>query len=462
MATLQYSPPQMAFPPGGGSGQRSTENGWLNRLMHPAANGAAFQDLKFSLHRKLLGRVHLEAVLALPDDRVRAEIRLALARLLDEEQAPLNGIEQQRILDEVLDEVFGLGPLEPLLQDPTISDILVTTPKLVYVERHGQLHRTPVEFKDSAHLIRIIEKIVSRVGRRIDESSPMVDARLPDGSRVNAVIPPVAVDGPMLSIRRFGRVPLQCADLVRSLTWTEEMGELLRACVIARMNIVVSGGTGSGKTTILNVLSSFIPENERIVTIEDAAELRLQQTHTARLETRPANIEGHGAIHIRQLVINALRMRPDRIIVGEVRGEEALDMLQAMNTGHDGSLTTIHSNNPRDGLSRLEVMMGMANASLSEHSIRQQITSAVDLFVHVARFSDGTRRVTHITECLGVQADAIETQDIFLFERKGILASGQVTGQFRATGIRPKFHETLRTAGFALPDSLYRTVVNIG
>jgi pilus assembly protein CpaF len=270
------------------------------------------------------------------------------------------------------------------------------------------------------------------------------------------------VDGPMLSIRRFGKIPLQSADLVRNLAWTEGMAELLQACVAARLNIVVSGGTGAGKTTILNVLSSFIPETERIVTIEDAAELRLQQTHTARMETRPANIEGNGAIHIRQLVINALRMRPDRIIVGEVRGEEALDMMQAMNTGHDGSLTTIHSNNPRDGLSRLEVMMGMANASMSIHSIRQQITSAVDLFVHVARFSDGSRRVTHITECVGMESDIITTQDIFLFEKKGVLSNGRVTGQFRATGIRPRFYEALRTAGYPLPGSLFQTVVDLG
>ncbi len=442
--------------------QVASESDWVDRIMEPRAGGADYQELKFALHRKLLGRVHLEAVLALPEDRVRREVRIALSQLLDEEEALLNAVERQRILDEVLDEVFGLGPLEPLLADPTISDILVTTPKLVYVERRGKLQRTPVEFKDAAHVIRIIEKIVSRVGRRIDESSPMVDARLPDGSRVNAVIAPVAVDGPMLSIRRFGKTPLRSADLVRNLAWTAGMAELLQACVTARLNIVVSGGTGAGKTTILNVLSSFIPEDERIVTIEDAAELRLQQIHTARMETRPANIEGNGAIHIRQLVINALRMRPDRIIVGEVRGEEALDMMQAMNTGHDGSLTTIHSNSPRDGLSRLEVMMGMANASMSVHSIRQQIVSAVDLFVHVSRFSDGTRRVTHITECVGMESDTITTQDIFLFEKKGVLANGRVTGQFRATGIRPKFCETLRTAGFNLPGSLFQAVVEIG
>jgi len=430
--------------------------------MNPRTDGAAYQELKFALHRKLLGRVNLEAVLALPEDRVRNEIRAALATLLEEEDALLNSMERQRILDEVLDEVFGLGPLEPLLLDPTISDILVTRPKLVYIEREGKLHRTGVEFKDSQHLLRIIEKIVSRVGRRIDESSPMVDARLPDGSRVNAVIPPVAVDGPMLSIRRFGRIALQSDDLVRSLTWTEGMAELLQACVAARLNIVVSGGTGAGKTTILNVLSSFIPESERIVTIEDAAELRLQQVHTARMETRPANIEGQGAIHIRQLVINALRMRPDRIIVGEVRGEEALDMMQAMNTGHDGSLTTIHCNSPRDGLSRLEVMMGMASANMSMHSIRQQIISAIDLIVHVARFSDGTRRVTHITECVGMESDTITSQDIFLFERKGVTSTGRVTGKFRATGIRPKFYEALRTAGHVLPGSLFQTVVDLG
>ena len=443
------------------SSVQKAEPGWINRLLNPRLDAAEYQQLKFALHRKLLARVNLEAVLALPEERMRAEIRGALARLLEEEDVALNAIEQHRILDEVLDEVFGLGPLEPLLQDPDISDILVTTPSLVYVERGGKLFRTPVEFKDNAHLVRIIEKIVSRVGRRIDESSPMVDARLPDGSRVNAVIPPVAVDGPMLSIRRFGKSALTADQLVRNLTLTEGMCELLRACVAARLNIVVSGGTGAGKTTLLNALSSFIPETERIVTIEDAAELRLQQVHTARMETRPPNMEGAGAIRIRHLVINALRMRPDRIIVGEVRGEEALDMMQAMNTGHDGSLTTIHANSPRDGLSRLEVMMGMANSSMSVQSIRQQITSAVDLFVHVSRFSDGSRRITHITECVGMEADTITTQDIFLFEKQGVLQSGRVVGRFRATGIRPKFYETLRTAGHTLPASLFQTIVEI-
>jgi pilus assembly protein CpaF len=443
------------------SSVQKAEPGWINRLLNPRVDAAEYQQLKFAMHRKLLTRVNLEAVLALPEERMRAEIRGALARLLEEEDVALNAIEQHRILDEVLDEVFGLGPLEPLLQDPDISDILVTTPSLVYVERGGKLFRTPVEFKDNAHLVRIIEKIVSRVGRRIDESSPMVDARLPDGSRVNAVIPPVAVDGPMLSIRRFGKGALTADQLVRSLTLTEGMCELLQACVAARLNIVVSGGTGAGKTTLLNALSSFIPETERIVTIEDAAELRLQQVHTARMETRPPNMEGVGAIRIRHLVINALRMRPDRIIVGEVRGEEALDMMQAMNTGHDGSLTTIHANSPRDGLSRLEVMMGMANSSMSVQSIRQQITSAVDLFVHVSRFSDGSRRITHITECVGMESDTITTQDIFLFEKQGVLQSGRVIGRFRATGIRPKFYETLRTAGHTLPASVFQTIVEI-
>jgi pilus assembly protein CpaF len=394
-------------------------------------------------------------------ERVRAEIRAAVAKLVEEEKTPLSLVEKDRVIEEILDEVFGLGPLEPLLQDPTVSDILVTTPRLVYVERAGKLYRTPVEFKDDAHLLRIIEKVVSRVGRRVDESSPLVDARLPDGSRVNAAIPPVAVDGPLLSIRRFGRHAMKGEDLVAKLALTEGMLELLKGCVKARLNILISGGTGSGKTTLLNALSSYIPEDERIVTIEDAAELRLQQTHVARLETRPANVEGTGAIHIRQLVINALRMRPDRIIVGEVRGEEALDMLQAMNTGHDGSLTTIHANTPRDSLGRLEVMVGMANANMGIRSVRQQIASAVDLFIQVSRFSDGTRRVTHITEVVGMEQDIITLQDIFLFEKTGLSETGKVLGRFRATGIRPKFYERLKASGIVLPTQLFQTVVEI-
>jgi pilus assembly protein CpaF len=437
------------------------ETGWVNRLFTKEGYTPEYQELKFTLHRKLLDRINLEALSSMAGERVRAEIRAAVAKLVEEEKTPLSLVEKDRVIEEILDEVFGLGPLEPLLQDPTISDILVTTPKLVYVERGGKLYRTPVEFKDDAHLLRIIEKVVSRVGRRVDESSPLVDARLPDGSRVNAAIPPVAVDGPLLSIRRFGRHALKGEDLVAKLAMTEGMLDLLKACVKARLNILICGGTGSGKTTLLNALSSYIPEDERIVTIEDAAELRLQQTHVARMETRPANVEGVGAIHIRQLVINALRMRPDRIIVGEVRSEEALDMLQAMNTGHDGSLTTIHANTPRDGLGRLEVMVGMANANMGIKSIRQQIASAVDLFVQTSRFSDGTRRITHITEVVGMEQDIITLQDIFLFEKTGLAESGKVRGRFRATGIRPKFYERLKSCGIILPTQLFQTVVEI-
>jgi pilus assembly protein CpaF len=437
------------------------EAGWVNRLFSNEVYTPEHQELKFTLHRKLLDRINLEALSSMAGERARAEIRAAVARLVEEEKTPLSLMEKDRVIEEVLDEVFGLGPLEPLLRDPSISDILVTTPRLVYVERAGKLHRTPVEFKDDAHLLRIIEKIVSRVGRRVDESSPLVDARLPDGSRVNAAIPPVAVDGPLLSIRRFGRDTLQGEDLVKKLTMTEGMLQLLQCCVKARLNIVISGGTGSGKTTLLNVLSSYIPEDERIVTIEDAAELRLRQTHVARMETRPANVEGHGAIRIRDLVVNSLRMRPDRIIVGEVRSEEALDMLQAMNTGHDGSLTTVHANNPRDAIGRLEVMIGMANANMGTRSMRQQISSAVDMFVQVSRFSDGTRRITHITECVGMEGDLITMQDIFVFEKTGLNQSGRVTGRFRATGIRPKFYERLRASGMQLPAAIFQTVVEI-
>jgi pilus assembly protein CpaF len=437
------------------------ETGWVGRLFNPQSYTPEYQALKFALHRKLLDRINLEALSSVASERVRNEVRSAVAKLVEEERTPLNISEKDRVIEEVLDEVFGLGPLEPLLADPTISDILVTTPALVYVERAGKLYRTPVEFKDNAHLLRIIEKVVSRVGRRVDESSPLVDARLPDGSRVNAAIPPVAVDGPLLSIRRFGRVPLRPADLVKNLTLTSGMLQLLEACIRARLNIIVSGGTGAGKTTLLNALSAFIPEDERIVTIEDAAELRLDQIHVARMETRPPNIEGNGAIRIRQLVINALRMRPDRIIVGEVRGEEALDMLQAMNTGHDGSLTTIHANSPRDAVGRLEVMVGMANANMGVRSIRQQVSSAVDVFVQIARFSDGSRRISAVTECVGMEGDSITMQDIFTFEKTGVTENGRVTGRFHATGIRPKFYERLRTAGMQLPPSVFQTDVEI-
>jgi pilus assembly protein CpaF len=438
------------------------DSAWVDRLFSTQGFSPEYQELKFTLHRKLLDRINLEILSAVGVERVRAEVRSAVAKLVEEEKTPLSLVEKDRIIGEVLDEVFGLGPLEPLLADPTISDILVTTPRLVYIERAGKLHKTPVQFKDNAHLMRIIEKVVARVGRRVDESSPLVDARLPDGSRVNAAIPPVAVDGPLLSIRRFGRDPLTAGDLVNMLSITEGMMQLLKACVQSRLNVLISGGTGAGKTTLLNVLSSYISEEERIVTIEDAAELRLHQEHVARMETRPPNIEGSGAIRIRELVINALRMRPDRIVVGEVRGEEAIDMLQAMNTGHDGSLTTVHANSARDALGRLEVMVGMANANMGVRAIRQQISSALDVVVQIARMSDGSRRVVGITECVGMEGDLITMQDIFVFEKTGITEKGRVTGRFRATGIRPKFYERLRVTGAHFPASMFQTVVEIG
>ena len=438
------------------------DTAWEKRLFRSDTVVPQFQDLKFALHRKLLDRVDLESLSLMPPDRAKTEVRAAISSLVDEERAPLSLTEKERIVGEVLDEVFGLGPLEPLLRDSTISDILVTTPNMVYIERAGKLFETPVRFKDDKHLLRIIEKIVSRVGRRIDESAPMVDARLADGSRVNAVIPPLAVDGPLLSIRRFGKSPLQPSDLIANMTMTEPILELLEACVKARLNIIISGGTGSGKTTLLNVLSTYIPHDERIVTIEDAAELQLHQRHVARMETRPPNVEGKGDVHMRQLVINALRMRPDRIIVGEVRGEEALDMLQAMNTGHDGSLTTIHANSPRDAIGRLQAMVGMANSNMSIPAIREMIASAVNLFVHIARLSDGTRRITHITECVGMEGEHVTTQDIFTFQKIGIGESRRVLGRFRATGIRPKFCERLEASGITVPASLFESVVEVG
>src|SRR5277367_754451 len=398
---------------------------WEQRLLKNAGRPKGnlkpeYQELKFTLHRKLVDKINLEALATIDNQRVRSEVRQALISLIDSEPTLLSSLEKQQICDEVLDEVFGLGPLEPLLQDPTISDILVNTHKQVYIERKGLLELTNVTFRDNQHLLRIIDKIVSQVGRRIDESTPMVDARLSDGSRVNAIIPPLAVDGPLLSIRRFSQDKLMPADLVERKALTPGMMELLEACVKAKMNIIIAGGTGAGKTTLLNAMSAFINTKERIVTIEDAAELQLKQPHVARLETRPPNIEGHGAVRQRELLVNCLRMRPDRIVVGEVRGGEALDMLQAMNTGHDGSLTTVHANSPRDAVSRLEVMVSLANSNMGVRSIRQQISSAVDLFVQIARFSDGTRRVTHITEVVGMEGDVITLQDIFLFEKTGI------------------------------------------
>jgi len=422
---------------------------------------AAYQELKSSVHRELLNRVDLEKVATLRDARIRGQIFSVIQDLVANLNTPMSAPERERLSREVLDEVFGLGPLEPLLQDPTIDDILVNTYKQVYVERGGLLEETNVMFKDDAHLMHIIEKVVSAVGRRVDESSPMVDARLADGSRINVIIPPLAIDGPMLSIRRFGHVPLSSDDLVGNLTLTPPMLELLKGAVRARLGIVISGGTGAGKTTLLNVLSSYISEKERIVTIEDSAELRLKQRHVIRLECRPPNVEGKGAVRQRQLVINSLRMRPDRIIVGEVRGEEALDMLQAMNTGHDGSLTTVHANSPRDAISRLETMALMANLNLPEKAIRQQIASAVALVVQISRLSDGTRRVTHLTEITGMDEEVVSMQDIFFFEKRGVAANGRVIGAFAATGIRPKFAEKLKASGVPVPASLFEHMVEV-
>jgi pilus assembly protein CpaF len=386
---------------------------------------------------------------------VRAEVTQIVEGLTTAESTPMTLQERERLSQEILDEVFGLGPLEPLLKDSTISDILVNTHRDVYVERKGLLERTNVQFRDEAHLLAIIDRIVSAVGRRIDESSPMVDARLADGSRVNAIIPPLAIDGPCLSIRRFGREPLNVDALLRNQTLTSGMLALLRGCVFARMNTLISGGTGAGKTTLLNVLSSFISNRERIISIEDAAELQLHQDHVVRLETRPPNVEGKGAVLQRQLVINSLRMRPDRIIVGEVRGEEALDMLQAMNTGHDGSLTTIHANSARDALGRLETMVAMSNFNLPEIATRRQIASAVDVVVQVSRLSDGTRKVTSISEITGIEGDIISMQEIFAFRKTGLAENGTVLGEFIATGIRPRLSDRLAASGVNLPPSMF-------
>ncbi len=439
---------------------------WQQRLLRNGARPAElkpeYQELKFTLHRKLLERINLDALAHIDDDRIRGEVRQAVLTLVAEEPNLLTAAEKQQISDEVLHEVFGLGPLEPLLQDPSISDILVNGYQHVYVERKGILEPTTVRFHDDGHLLRIIDKIVSQVGRRVDESNPMVDARLADGSRVNAIIPPLAVDGPLLSIRRFGTDRLMPEDLVERRSLTSGMLRLLEAAVRTRLNLIVCGGTGAGKTTLLNALSAFISPKERIVTIEDAAELQLKQPHLARLETRPANLEGHGAVKQRQLLVNALRMRPDRIIVGEVRGEEALDMLQAMNTGHDGSLTTVHANSPRDAVSRLEVMVSLANANMHLSAIRQQIASAVHLLVQCARMSDGTRRVTHVTEITGMETDIVMLQDIFVFEKRGISPEGRVLGRFSATGILPKCAEKLAAAGIRLPNYVFDESVEIG
>ena len=413
------------------------------------------QEIKGRIHRQLLDRLNLASIETLEREEVVGEIRKVVHELLTREAVPLNLDEREDLVEQILDEIFGLGPLEPLLKDPTISDILVNTSRQVYIERDGKLEITDVRFKDDRHLLQIIDRIVSAVGRRIDDSSPMVDARLADGSRVNAIIPPLAIDGPHMSIRKFKRDVLSAPDLMRSGTLTPAMLELLQGAVKARLNILISGGTGAGKTTLLNVLSESIPANERIVTIEDSAELQLRQPHAVRLETRTANVEGAGEVSQRLLVINALRMRPDRIIMGECRGPEAIDMLQAMNTGHDGSLTTLHANTPRDALARLETMISMAGLNLPEKGMRQQIASAIDVVVQVGRLSDGRRKLMSISEISGMEGEVITMQDIFVFDQVGVGPDGQVKGQFRATGVRPKFTERLKAHGIDLPVSLF-------
>ena len=421
----------------------------------PAAVSRQYAELKANVHRKLLNRLNLEALAQADRSRAESEIRALLGELLSEENIPISLGEREGLFGELVDDVFGLGPLEPLLRDPAVSDILVNTHKNVFVERGGQIERVTATFQDDKHLMRVIDRIVSGVGRRVDDSSPMVDARLPDGSRVNAIIPPLAVDGPLLSIRRFPTERLKADDLVTVRALTRPMLDFLSHCVRARLNALISGGTGAGKTTLLNILSSFIGDTERVVTIEDAAELKLRQRHVVRLETRPANIEGKGAVRQRELVVNALRMRPDRIVVGEVRSEEALDMLQAMNTGHDGSLTTIHANSPRDALYRLDTMVAMANLNIPEKAIRQQIASAVNLIVQISRMSDGSRKVIAVSEITGMEGEVITMQDIFKFDRTGLGPDGKVRGQFRATGIRPKCTERLAASGVNLPMDMF-------
>jgi pilus assembly protein CpaF len=421
-----------------------------------------YAGLKTRVHQKLLSVLNMDAVKAESRQELRREVQNVLAKILREEHLPISGPERNRLAEEILDEVFGLGPLEPLLKDPTISDILVNTYKYVYIERHGKLIETGVRFQNDRHLLHIIEKIVSSVGRRIDESVPLVDARLPDGSRVNAIIPPLAVDGPSLSIRRFGRKVLTNEDLLRNQTVTPSILTFLDACVESRLNIVISGGTGSGKTTFLNCLSRFIPEHERLVTIEDTAELQIQLEDVVRMETRPPNIEGKGAITQRQLLMTALRLRPDRILLGEARGGEALDMLQAMGTGVEGSMTTVHANSPADAFSRLETMVMMAKLDLPSRFIRQQMASVVHLLVQTSRLSDGTRKITHVSEVLGLTDFQIRVRDIFVFEQTGVAGDGRVLGRFRGTGVTPNFSERLRVSGLPLSPKLFEEVVTVG
>jgi len=410
----------------------------------------AYQDLKLRIHRLLLDRVDLGNLARMDLNQAENELRAAITELLGELAVPLSHRDRENLREEILHEVYGLGPIEPLLRDPEISDILVNTARQVYIERHGKLEPTTVMFRNDAHLLQIIDRIVSKVGRRIDESSPMVDARLPDGSRVNAIIPPLALDGPIMSIRRFGRAPMMIDDLIRVGALTPEMGMVLQAMVRARLNILVSGGTGSGKTTLLNALSSFIPDGERIVTVEDSAELQLQQPHVVRLETRPPNIEGRGEVTARDLVRNCLRMRPDRIVVGEVRGAEVLDMLQAMNTGHDGSISPVHANSAPDSIARREMMMQMRGFELPSRAMRQQISSALDLVVQTARMSDGSRKVMAITEVVGMEGDTIMLQELFTFTRDGVDKDGRIAGRFASTGIRPHFTERLKSSSHAI------------
>src|SRR5271167_4429842 len=416
----------------------------------------SFEELKRLIHGKLVDKLDLSRVSDLEGDTLRREIRLVVERLCDTENPLLNRMERERLIDEVLDETFGFGPLEALLKDPTISDILINGPHKIFVERRGKLETTDVKFRDNDHLLQIIDRIVSKVGRRVDETSPMVDARLPDGSRVNAIIPPLALDGASVSIRRFGANPLKLEDLLNYKAFTPEMAMLMEACIKARLNIIISGGTGCGKTTLLNTLSSFIPHDERVITIEDAAELQLQQDHVVRLETRPPNIEGKGAVLTRDLVRNALRMRPERIIIGECRGPEALDMLQAMNTGHAGSMTTLHANTTRDAQSRLETMIMMAGLDLPIKAMRQQISSAVDLIIQANRLQGGPRKITSISEVLGMEGDVIIMQEIFRFKQIGIDQNGRCHGQYEASGVRPAFIPRLEAAGIKLPTNMFQ------
>ena len=422
---------------------------------HQGAASHSYQQLKHRTHQALLDRVDLEGMQRLSREQIREELKILVSDVLTEDNVVINELERRSLIRDIQDEVLGFGPLEPLLADPGVSDILVNTYRQVYVERHGRLELSDVCFTDDAHLMKIIDKIVSRVGRRIDESSPMVDARLPDGSRVNAIIPPLAIDGPVMSIRRFSAQPLRLADLLLKHSLTEEMSTTLQALGKAKVNILISGGTGSGKTTMLNAISGFISTAERIVTIEDAAELQMQQPHVVRLETRPANIEGKGEVTQRALVRNALRMRPDRIILGEVRGAEALDMLGAMNTGHEGSMATIHANTPRDALTRLENMISMASAALPVKAMRQQISSAISVVVQVSRLTDGKRKVTSIQEITGMEGEMITMQEIFTFRQTGISEDGTVQGHFHASGVRPRFLERLRAFGISLPETLF-------